>query len=66
MADKLGVALRSGNQCAQPLLYEAYDVQNISRMSPAFYNTFEEIDSAVEVIERVIELLHRMGAEKTS
>ncbi len=66
MADKLGVALRSGNQCAQPLLYEAYDVQSISRMSPAFYNTFEEIDSAVEVIERVIELLHRMGAEKTS
>lgn len=61
MADKLGVALRSGNQCAQPLLYEAYNIQNITRLSPAFYNTRKEIDTAVEVIERVIKLLRKMG-----
>ncbi len=59
LADKLGIALRSGNQCAQPLLYEAYDVQSITRMSPAFYNTMGEIDRAVDVLEYVLKLLHR-------
>ena len=54
LADKLGVALRSGNQCAQPLLYEAYDAHNITRLSPAFYNTYDEIDVAVNVLHRVI------------
>lgn len=54
LADKLGVAFRSGNQCAQPLLYEASDVHNITRLSPAFYNTHAEIDRAIEVLQRVI------------
>ena len=57
MVDKLGVALRSGNQCAQPLLYERYDVGAITRLSPAFYNTVSEIDYAVDAITRVAELL---------
>ena len=54
LADKLGVALRSGNQCAQPLLYEAYGVGNVTRLSPAFYNTYDEIDMAANVLERVL------------
>ena len=57
MVDKLGVALRSGNQCAQPLLYEEYDVGTITRLSPAFYNTVSEIDYAVDALVRVCELL---------
>ena len=61
MVDKLGIALRSGNQCAQPLLFEAYDIGNITRMSPAFYNTFDEIDMAVSALRRVIELLRPAG-----
>ena len=59
MVDKLGIALRSGNQCAQPLLYEAYEIGNITRMSPAFYNTFDEIDAAVSALKRVIKLLRK-------
>ncbi|MBR0403899.1 MAG: SufS family cysteine desulfurase [Eggerthellaceae bacterium] len=59
MADKLGVALRSGNQCAQPLLHEANGVQNVTRLSPAFYNTVGEIDMAVTCIERIVKLLKR-------
>ena len=59
MVDKLGVALRSGNQCAQPLLHEAYGVQNVTRLSPAFYNTVGEIDLAVAALERVVKLLRR-------
>jgi cysteine desulfurase/selenocysteine lyase len=57
MVDKIGIALRSGNQCAQPLLYEAYGIGNITRMSPAFYNTYDEIDVAASALKRVIDLL---------
>jgi len=62
MVDKIGIALRSGNQCAQPLLYEAYNVGNVTRMSPAFYNTFDEIDVTVSALNRVIELLRSVGS----
>lgn len=55
--DKQGVALRSGNQCAQPLLHEAYGVQNVTRLSPAFYNTYGELDSCAELLDRTIALL---------
>ncbi|WP_303202164.1 aminotransferase class V-fold PLP-dependent enzyme [Raoultibacter timonensis] len=55
--DKQGVALRSGNQCAQPLLHEVYGVQNVTRLSPAFYNTHVEIDSCVELLGRTVALL---------
>ena len=57
MVDKLGVALRSGNQCAQPLLYEEYDARVVTRLSPAFYNTLGEIDYAVDSLVRVVDLL---------
>lgn len=56
MADKLGLALRSGNNCAQPLL-SALGLTSVSRLSPAFYNTHEEIDAAVQIIGRVVKLL---------
>ena len=64
MVDKLGVALRSGNQCAQPLLYEWCDIGTITRLSPAFYNTLAEIDYAVDSIERVVGLLMAKGRPK--
>lgn len=57
LLDTQGIALRSGNQCAQPLLHEAYGIQNITRLSPAFYNTRAEIDACVTALERVIPLL---------
>ena len=55
--DKQGVALRSGNQCAQPLLHEVYGVQNVTRLSPAFYNTTGEIDSCIALLERTTAML---------
>ncbi len=57
LLDTQGVAVRSGNQCAQPLLHETYGIQNVTRLSPAFYNTREEIDACAEALERVIPLL---------
>lgn len=55
-ADKMGVALRSGNNCAQPLL-RALGTSSVARLSPAFYNTLEEIDYAVGCISRCLEIL---------
>ena len=52
----MGLAIRAGSQCAQPLLEEVYGVSSVARISPAFYNTFAEIDGAAEVLERVIAL----------
>ena len=57
LMDTQGVALRSGNQCAQPLLHETLGVNNVTRLSPAFYNTFDEIDTCIEKLQRVIPLL---------
>lgn len=55
--DKQGVALRSGNQCAQPLLHEVYKVQNVTRLSPAFYNTTTEVDSCIDLLARTVAML---------
>lgn len=59
LMDKMGVAIRSGSQCAQPLLNETYSLGNAVRISPAFYNTFEEIDAAIYALERAISICRR-------
>lgn len=58
MVDARGVALRSGHNCAQPLL-DWYGLKSVARMSPAFYNTYEEIDTATALIARVSAMLRR-------
>ena len=57
LLDALGFAVRSGNMCAQPLLNETYDHRFVLRVSPAFYNTFKEIDAFVAALERVVSML---------
>ncbi len=59
LLDARGVAVRSGNLCAQPLLHETLGIQNVVRVSPAFYNTEEEIDRFAEELERVLSILRR-------
>ncbi len=58
MLDKLGIAVRSGNLCAQPLL-SRFGLSGVVRMSPAFYNTEKEIESFVNGIERIISITAR-------
>ncbi|VAW24676.1 Cysteine desulfurase =_ SufS, partial [hydrothermal vent metagenome] len=41
--DKLGIAVRTGHHCAQPIM-DYYKIPGTVRASFAFYNTFEEID----------------------
>ena len=53
LLDQMGIAIRSGHHCAQPLL-RAFAVEHAVRVTPAFYNTREEIDALAEGLERVI------------
>ena len=53
LIDQLGVAIRTGHHCAQPLLNH-FGVDATCRASFAAYNTPEEIDSFVEALERVV------------
>ena len=49
--DKLGIAVRTGHHCAQPIM-EFFKIPGTIRASFAFYNTKEEIDVFVEGVKR--------------
>jgi cysteine desulfurase/selenocysteine lyase len=53
--DRLGIAVRTGHHCAQPLM-DRFGVPATTRASLAFYNTREEIDALAAGIERVMEV----------
>lgn len=52
LLDRLGIAVRTGHHCAQPLMLRL-GIQGTVRASFALYNTKEEIDTLVAGIERV-------------
>ena len=52
LLDRLGIAVRTGHHCAQPLM-QRLDIQGTVRASFALYNTKEEIDALVDGIKRV-------------
>lgn len=52
LLDRLGIAVRTGHHCAQPLM-QRLGVEGTVRASFAVYNTKKEIDILVEGIERV-------------
>lgn len=54
--DKLGVAVRTGHHCAQPIM-DFYQIPGTIRASFAFYNTKEEIDVFVEGLKKAIMML---------
>ncbi|WP_269686126.1 aminotransferase class V-fold PLP-dependent enzyme [Flavobacterium lacustre] len=49
--DKLGIAVRTGHHCAQPIM-NFFQIPGTIRASFAFYNTKEEIDSMVEAVKK--------------
>ncbi|MFV0329747.1 MAG: aminotransferase class V-fold PLP-dependent enzyme [Dysgonomonas sp.] len=53
LLDKMGIAVRTGHHCAQPLM-EELGIEGTVRISIAFYNTREEIDKLIEGIKRVV------------
>ena len=50
--DKLGIAVRTGTHCAQPLM-DIYNIEGTVRASLSFYNTKEEIDVLTDGLEKV-------------
>ena len=54
--DKLGVAVRTGHHCAQPLM-DFFKIPGTVRASFCFYNTKEEIDVLVAGVERAKNML---------
>lgn len=51
IVDKLGVAVRTGHHCAQPIM-DFYKIPGTIRASFSFYNTKEEIDILVEAVKK--------------
>jgi cysteine desulfurase/selenocysteine lyase len=49
--DKLGIAVRTGHHCAQPIM-NFFNIPGTIRASFAFYNTKEEIDVMVEAVKK--------------
>lgn len=52
LLDRLGIAVRTGHHCAQPLMH-ALGIEGTVRASFALYNTKEEVDVFVEGIQRI-------------
>lgn len=51
IVDKLGIAVRTGHHCAQPVM-DFFKIPGTIRASFAFYNTKEEIDVMVEAVKK--------------
>ncbi len=54
--DKLGIAVRTGHHCAQPIM-DYYQIPGTARASLAFYNTKAEIDKFIEAVKRAKTML---------
>ena len=52
LLDRLGIAVRTGHHCAQPLMIRL-GIEGTVRASFGLYNTKEEVDTLVAGIERV-------------
>lgn len=56
LLDRMGVAVRTGHHCAQPLM-ERLGVPGTVRASFAVYNTREEVDAFIAALHRVLAIL---------
>jgi cysteine desulfurase/selenocysteine lyase len=50
--NKVGIAVRTGHHCAQPIL-RRFGLESTVRPSLAFYNTYEEIDLMVSTVKQI-------------
>lgn len=57
IVDKLGVAVRTGHHCAQPIM-DFYKIPGTVRASFSFYNTKDEIDVLVSAVKRAKMMLN--------
>lgn len=55
LLDKMGIAVRTGHHCAEPLMKEL-GIDGTARASFAFYNTKEEIDIFLLALKRIVSM----------
>lgn len=55
LLDRLGIAIRTGHHCAQPLV-ESLGEKSVARASFGLYNTREEVDALAEGIAKVVKM----------
>lgn len=55
LLDRLGIAVRTGHHCAQPLM-QRLGIEGTLRASLALYNTTEEVDALVAAVKRVSQM----------
>ncbi len=56
LIDNLGIAVRTGQHCAQPIM-DYFNIPGTIRISFCFYNTIEEIDFLVKALKKAIKML---------
>jgi cysteine desulfurase/selenocysteine lyase len=56
IVDKMGVAIRTGHHCTQPIM-KRFNIPGTARMSFAAYNTKAEIDIAINAIKKAKQML---------
>ncbi len=56
IVDKMGVAVRTGHHCTQPLM-DFFEIPGTTRASFSFYNTIEEVDVLVKALNRALNML---------
>lgn len=56
LLDHLGIALRTGHHCAQPLM-DRYGITGTARVSFALYTTHEEVDTFIAGLRKVLPML---------
>ena len=55
LLDKMGIAIRTGHHCAEPLMKEL-GIDGTARVSFAFYNTKEEVDLFIAGLKRIVSM----------
>ena len=55
LLDKMGIAIRTGHHCAEPLMREL-GIDGTARVSFAFYNTKEEVDLFLAGLKRIVSM----------
>ena len=54
--DNLGIAVRTGHHCAQPIM-DYFDIPGTIRISFSFYNTIDEINILIDALKKASKML---------
>lgn len=56
LLDKMGIAVRVGHHCAQPIM-KKLGIKGTIRVSTAFYNDYVDVDKLIEALKRALSML---------